>query len=619
MFSSLKGGAVTIFVGRIIEMLKKFFTVFLGSLTAIWFSILVFIGVVVIAVVTWIGSSKSSVVNRGSILYIELSGEIPDRYTTPTVQDVVLGEKTDAVGFDEIIRALQLAKVDPNIEGVYLNLKGSAMGLAMREELGTAFADFKKSGKWIVAYGDNYTQGDYFTATCADAVYINPSGSLSANGLAISIPFFKNALDKLGVEIQVIKVGTFKSAVEPFILTQMSDSARYQYDVMLGSFWNGYVDGVASNLKVGNDFKNKFSSMASTPMTAFTVPELIDSGLFTAAKYGYEMDLLLKTKVGGQEKPSYVSPRDYLATYPSKEIDRLMGKDNHIAVLYALGDIVDSGSGGIAGDVYAPLIVELADDDNVKGLVLRINSGGGSAFASEQIWASLEYFKSKDKPFVVSMGDVAASGGYYIACGADKIFADPATITGSIGIFGIIPYARELLNDKLGINFSVVETNPNALFPSLDRPLTAGQHAALEKSIHNGYDLFVSRVATGRNLTDAQVRRIAEGRVWAGATAHRLGLVDEMGGLQVAINEVASRVKLSNNDCIDYPANKLTPMEILLSATELRATFETAIRQSAATVLEISPEMVQQANKVLQRIRRMGSVQARMEDIIINN
>ena len=598
-------------------MLKKFFTVLLGSMAAIWLSFLIFIAIIFVAFMTWMSPSNSLKIEPGSILYLDMDGEITDRYTPLTIEDVLTGNTADRLSFDEIVRAIRLAKTDANIKGIYMNLRGSSMGLPLREELRSELAEFKKTGKWIVAYGDNYDQGDYYTASIADELYINPSGSLSADGLAVTVPFFKNALDKLGVEVQVIKVGTFKSAVEPFVLTQMSDSARMMYDALLNREWDEYVSNVVSDRRLGPEGDSLFREMAAAPMFGYTADELIDAKLFDNKLYAYQVENKLKQKAATDDKLKLVVPRDYLATYPEIGFGEAPAEKPHIAVLYAIGDIVDSGSEGIVGDEMAPLIARLADDENVKGLVLRINSGGGSAFASEQIWASLEYFKQKNKPFVVSMADVAASGGYYIACGGDRIFADPATITGSIGIFGIIPYAKELLNDKLGINFDVAETNPNAVLGRLDAPLTPAQHAALEKSIHNGYDLFISRVAQGRGMEDSAVRRIAEGRVWAGSTAQQIGLVDEMGGLADAVKYISGKCGLSVKDCIDYPQIELTPIELLLSMNLGKTSISYPLIKSLLHAINMSDKEIEASFNTVGRIKKMGTIQAKMEDISI--
>lgn len=599
-------------------MLKKFFTVFLGSMAAIWLSVLIFIGIAIIAAISLLNSSKQLAIEPGSVLCLDLTGDIEDRYTAPELEDILMQNEGSRIFFDEITEAVTLAKTDSNIKGIYLYLQGANMGLPMREELRSILADFKKSGKWIIAYADNYNQGDYYTASIADELYINPSGSLNANGLAATVPFFKNALDKLGVEVQVIKVGTFKSAVEPFILTQMSDSARMMYDVMLNTVWDNYVADVVKDRNLASSGDATFRAMAATPMFSYTPDELISAKLFSEKQYQYEVLNILKKKAGTDKELKLVKPHDYLESFAMMSLLNSKANKEHIALLYAIGDIVDTGKGGIVGDKMAPLITRLADDDNVKGLVLRINSGGGSAFASEQIWASLEYFKEKKKPFVVSMGDVAASGGYYIACGAEKIYADRATLTGSIGIFGIIPYAKELLNDKLGINIDVVETNSNAVLGRLDAPLTPAQRAALEKTIHNGYDLFINRVATGRKMEESAVRRIAEGRVWAGQTAKEIGLVDEMGGLNDALNYVAGKCGISVKDRVDYPEIEITPFEILASLTAgNNASLAESLTRTSFMSAGVSREALKAGAEIVGRLRQMSTVQAKMEDIKI--
>ncbi len=603
-------------------MLKRFFTVFLGSMAAIWLSILLLIGVVILAVAGFLTTGSGDPIKKNSVLHICLTGTITDRYEPPTVQDILMGLTDTPESFDEITEAIRLAAYDNNIKGIYLDLRDATVGFAMRQELRSALDDFKKtSGKWVVAYADNYNAGDYLTATSADEVYINPSGRLDANGMGVTVPFFKNALDKLGVDVQVIKVGTFKSAVEPFIMTQMSDSARMQYDVLLGSIWSGYVDDVVAGRGLPADSTAMFSRMAAMPMSAYSAQQLIDAKLINATKYAYEVQNLLKKKAGSTDKLLLVSPRKYLASMNSNLAETLKDKSDHIAVVYAVGDIVDTGKDGIVGDKMAPLIAKLADDEHVKGLVLRVNSGGGSAFASEQIWAALEYFKSKGKPFVASMGDVAASGGYYISCGADKIYADPATITGSIGIFGVIPYAKTLLNDKLGINFSVVETNPNAVFPRLDAPLTPDQYNWLNKTVHEGYDLFINRVATGRKMDDAAVRRIAEGRVWAGSTAKEIGLVDTMGGLYDAINDVAKQTGLDAERCVKYPLITESPLDMLLtiesSGGDPDAMTSTSRAASALRLLGVTAAELNEGAAIVTRMRNMSTIQAKMEDIKI--
>lgn len=608
-------------------MLKKFFTVFLGSMAAAWVTILLLGVIIIAAIYNRFLRPEEIKIESNSVLCIDLNGSIPERRLPMTANELLFGYDSGTPTMDEIRESLDRAVTDYRIKGVYIRLRGSSMGLAQREELGRELANFKsKSGKWVIAYADNYSQGDYYTATVADEVYINPYGRLTADGMSVSVPYFKGILDKLGIDIQVIRVGDFKSAVEPYTRTAMSDSARIQYQRLLDDMWNTYTEDVVANLKTHNDSVtvSRFSAMSAAPMMGYNADELVKAHLFTGAKYSYEVARYIKGKAGASGNEEWmVTPQRYLASFETQEPDKEdPTKYSHIAVIFAEGDIVDTGtdmSGDIIGDRLTPLIARMADDPKVKGLVLRVNSGGGSAFASEQIWSALEYFKSKKKTFVVSMGDVAASGGYYISAGADRIFAEKGTITGSIGIFGIIPYAQELLNDKLGITFSVVQTNDNAAFPRLDAPLTPQQHAALEKMITSGYDLFVSRVAAGRNMTVEQVDAIAGGRVWAGLSAKEIGLIDEFGGLQEAINYVASKSGLTASSVVGYPILESSALDAIAKLAGDRekpfidSTSSTQVLQS----LGLTPKEIKQVTDVLTRMRNMNTIQAKMEDMSV--
>ena len=363
------------------------------------------------------------------------------------------------------------------------------------------------SGKWVYAYSDNYGEGDYVIATTADCIALNPVGSIDIHGLGGMSPFFKGLLDKLGVKMQIIKVGTYKSAVEPYILTSMSQPAKEQMQQYIDSIWGYLVNTMAYNRQISSD---TIRAMASQMISTREAPTFIADGLADTLVYKRESDNILRDYLGLEEKQDLrlITPIEYLT---AKELTKFNSERKHIAVLYAIGEISDSGKEGIVGPDMVNQIVALADDDNVRGMVLRVNSPGGSAFASEQIWESLEYFKSKDKPLYISMGDYAASGGYYISCGGDSIFADQTTITGSIGVFGMIPDFSGLVTDKLGVTFTTVETNPNAVGISGFEPMSPAQQAAMQQSVDNIYELFTRRVAEGRGLEQDYVKSIAEG------------------------------------------------------------------------------------------------------------
>lgn len=537
-------------------MFKRYLAAFLGSLTAIWVSIIVtgvLFFVFMMFFVVGVGAGSGSPADA-SILRINLSGVINDRVSVPSVSELMLEDTEKAQSLETIIAAIREAAKDKKIKGIYLDCSGANMGYALREELIGALQEFKKSGKWIEAYSDSYTQGDYYVACAADNISLNPVGAVDVRGLAAQIPFFKNALDKLGVEMQIVKVGTFKSAVEPFIMNEPSEASVLQTRVYLDSIWNNMSSYMAGARSVSDATVNMWAdSIISTAPAKW----LSENKVVNKLEYRRQFEDRLCKLVDADEDDDLptITPDEYMKTRMTG-FDPVAGykkSGKHIAVLYATGDIVDNGEGGIVGSTMVPEIIDLADDDDVVGVVLRVNSGGGSAFASEQIWEALQYLKSKDKPLYVSMADYAASGGYYISCGADRIFAEPSTLTGSIGIFGMIPDIQGLLNDKIGINLSTVTTNANGDFPTITKAVTPYQTAKMQETIARGYDLFTKRCAQGRNIPQDSIKAIGEGRVWDGVTAKRIGLVDNLGGLQTAIRSLAKKMKYDNYQVVTYP------------------------------------------------------------------
>lgn len=598
-------------------MLKKIFASFIGSMAALWISgaaafflLFMFIGILAA------GDTTDSGYGKHSILYLDLTGEITDQYRPLTFQDAMMGYTEEAQSFEEILQSLRHAAKDENIDGIYINCGGSSLGYALREELVEAIKAFKKEAKdkFIIAYGDSYAQGDYYVATTADKIYVNPIGSVDVRGLAVQMPFFKDALDKLGVEMQIVKVGTFKSAVEPFILSQPSEPSLLQTHVFIDAIWDNMTETIARNRDVSQSDVNTW---ADSIIATARAEELISLNVVTAAKYRREVEDELKklTKIKDNETLRLVTPKEYLLTRsetPAGAFAKLLNKEEkHIAVLYAVGDIVDQGSTGIVGETMVPQIIDLADDDNVAGLVLRVNSGGGSAFASEQIWEALEYFKSKNKPFYVSMGDYAASGGYYISCGADRIYADANTITGSIGIFGMIPCAKKLANEHLGINFVTVQTNPNGDMGSIFEPLTPQQHNALQRAVDEGYALFTGRVASGRDLPVDSVFAIAEGRVWDGRTALKIGLVDELGSLGSAVKAMSKKLNMEDSRFVSYPKIELSPLDAFFAGA---GGMEAAQNMSldAFSFKALTPAETRRCVDLLRNINTVEPVQARM-------
>ncbi|MDE5662364.1 MAG: signal peptide peptidase SppA [Muribaculaceae bacterium] len=584
-------------------MLKRFFISLLGTVAGIWISIVlaIFGGALLLGVALGSTSTDNAVkVEKKSILYFDLSGNIDERYQKMEFFRMIQNIDNKSLTLDEMLRSLEAAADDDRIEGLYINCNGAAMGTASREELIEAIALFKESGKWVTAYSDTYSQGDYLVASTADSIFLNPVGAVDIHGVGGSTPFFKGLLDKLGIKMQIVKVGTFKSAVEPYILTSMSEPARLQMQQYCDSIWSYVAGTIADNRGIAEaDIRTLAPQMISTRQAeTFISDDLVDGLKYRRQVTDYLREL---TDIDADKAPRFVTPGDYLS---SNGGNFSMSKD-HIAVYYAVGEIVDSGNEGIVGETVTGDIVKLADDENVKGLVLRVNSPGGSAFASEQIWEALQYFKSKGKPLYVSMGDYAASGGYYISCGADTIFADRTTLTGSIGVFGMIPDASGLITDKFGVNFSTVETNPNAAGIGIAQGMTTAQHAAMQRSVDNIYDLFTSRVAEGRGMSQDSVKAIAEGRVWTGGRALELGLVDYLGSLGATIEAIAENLDMDPSHVVRYPNTEEKLWEKILresGSLDMEAPFDTETMETLYFI---------------KRLRSMNPIQARMEEIII--
>lgn len=585
-------------------MVKKFFISMLGSMAGFWISMLLLGLVGFSMLVSLFASSIGSeqiMVTDNSVLYIDLSGEVVERYQPSDPWTMLQQGSNTGEALVDILRSIREAKNDDNIIGIYINAAGVSIGKASVEEIIDALRDFKDSGKWVIAYGDNYSQTDYLIASLADAVYLNPIGSVDIHGLSVAVPHFKGLLDKLQVKMQVIRVGEFKSAVEPYILTDMSQPARLQMQVLLDSIW-GYERGVmaeARSLKVG-DVNDWIDSMIACRPTQFSVDHKVVDSLL----YRRQVEDLLRERCDIDEEDDLplITPTQYVSTLSNANSSK-----NHIAVLFACGDIVDSGKGGIVGADMVPEILALADDDNVKAMVLRVNSGGGSAFASEQIWEALEYFKSKGKKLYVSMGDYAASGGYYISCGADRIYADRSTLTGSIGVFGMIPDLSGLMNNHLGINFSEVYTQPKGFSISTNRKMETADSIAMQQHVNAVYDLFTSRVAECRNIPQDTVKAIGGGRVWAGGDGVRLGLVDQIGTLNDVINDLAEEINIEPDKVVFYP--------------NVEEDFMQKLARSAAGNVQINGYTVDagtlQLLQFVDYLRTMSPIQARMEPFVI--
>lgn len=526
-------------------MLKKFFMNLLSSFVGAWIAIGLFCVTIVIVVVGLVakagisqGDSGESM-TRHSVLTLDLNGEIEEREQPAELDymSLVQGNVKAPQTLDRLVTAIREAKDNKDIDMIYLKCGGVSAAAATLHALRDELADFKKSGKRIYAYADSYGNGGYYLASVADSVFMNPDGALGLSGLSSTALYFKDLLDKVGVKMQVFKVGTYKSAVEPYLYNEMSAPARAQLDTLLGNIWGVLAQEISNSRNIKVEQINKMINVDFLPLQDGKFCE--KSRLVDKVVYERTMDSRIAKAVGvDEDELNFVSPATLLG---STDWGMQYASKNQIAVLYACGEIMEGVKRGINCEVLVPIITKLADDDNVKGLVLRVNSPGGSVFGSTQIAEALGYFQSKGKPMAVSMGDYAASGGYWISCHADRIFADPTTITGSIGIFGMLPDVSGLAS-KIGVHPQSVSTNPEANFPLLTSPLTESQTAAMQSYIEKGYDRFITRVASGRRISPAKVRVIAEGRVWDGQKALELKLVDELGSLKDATEWVQKEV-----------------------------------------------------------------------------
>lgn len=525
-------------------MLKKFFLNFLSSFVGAWVALGLFCLVAVLVVIGLIGkagmsaASSAESVKKHSVLVLELNGEIDERETPADVDYMSLmqGELNTPQTLTSLISAIREAKDNKDVKMIYLKCGGLSAGTATLHSLREELSKFRESGKKIYAYSDMMGNGDYYISSLADSLFINPEGMVSLTGLTATSMYFKDLLDKVGIQVQIAKVGTYKSAVEPFISNEMSQPARAQLDTLLNNVWSVLLGDMAKSRRLKVPALNKMVS--DDYLSLKDGNDAVKLKLVDKAVYERTMDQRIADALGVEkEKVNFISPSTLSSMAEAKQA--LKTGDN-IAVLYAVGEIREGTKNGINCEVLVPVITELADDDDVKGMVLRVNSPGGSVFGSEQIAEALAYFQKKGKPLAVSMGDYAASGGYWISCHADRIFADATTITGSIGIYGMFPNASQLA-DKLGIHIQEVSTNPQASFPGLFKKMDESQMAQVQSYIEKGYERFINRVATGRKMKPSEVRVIAEGRVWDGKKALSLGLVDELGDLDQAIEWVRGK------------------------------------------------------------------------------
>lgn len=533
--------------------MKEFIKYTFATVTGIVLSVVVFTILGIITITGLLASSGTeTTVSDNSIFVLELNGELQERSDENPLEELIYGVDSSIYGLDDILSSIKKAKDNAKIKGIYLNTGTLSTSFASLEEIRNALLDFKESKKFIVAYADQYTQGMYYLASVADKIIVNPQGSLTWHGIASEPIFYKDLLSKIGIEMQVFKVGTYKSAVEPFTSTSMSDANREQVSAYINSIWGKLLADVSASRNISVDSLNSYADkiMEFQPAQEYMKTGLVDTLMYKDGVLSYLKQL---TNRDDDEKLKTLSLSEMI------NVNKHVPKDksgNIIAVYYAYGEIVDGVSATSTNYINSNKVIadlrKLRDDDDVKAVVLRVNSPGGSAFGSEQIWHEVVSLKEK-KPVVVSMGDYAASGGYYISCAASHIIAEPTTLTGSIGIFGMIPNMEGLLTDKLGLHFDVVKTNKFSNIGTFTRPFNNDERQALQNYINNGYNLFVKRCADGRNKSIEDIEKIAQGRVWTGEMAKNIGLVDELGGIDRAIDEAASRAKIKSYTTLNYP------------------------------------------------------------------
>ncbi len=580
--------------------MKQFFKFMFASMLGFVISgvILIFVLVGAIAGLASKGKKQEVNVETNSILKLNLNYAIPERTSNNSFKNFnfqTFESKNDA-GLDDVLKNIKKAAADDNIKGIYLELGINMNSFATLEEIRNELIDFKKSKKFVVAYGELADQKSYYLCSVADKVYLNPAGELVLNGLSSNVMYLKNMFEKIGVNPELIRHGKFKSAGEPLIADKMSDANREQISSYLGSLYHTMVNGIATaRKKQVSEVENIINQLL------IQHPEdAVKLGMSDGLKYDDEIETEFKKLIGNDENLKFVTLEKYSNT-PNINVST---SEDKIAIIYCDGEIVsgESGDDNMGSETIAKAIKKVRLDDKYKAIVLRINSPGGSAMASDVIWREVVLAK-KAKPIIVSMGSVAASGGYYIAAPADVIVAEPNTITGSIGVFGLMINAKELLNNKLGINVETVKFGEYADLGSIDRPLTTAERAIIQIGVDRIYDDFITKVAEGRKLKKEQVDSIAQGRVWAAIDAKKIGLVDEFGGLDKAIAIAKTKAKITDCRIINFPEMK-DPIETLISDMSGQASMFLTKRSLTAEQFKLYTDF--------EKIMHYRGVQARM-------
>ena len=540
------------------QFFKMFFAALLAGVVLMILPFILFIGFV--SAVASIGSQPEPTVRSSSTLVLDLSVPIMDRAVEDPMQMLssfaaLTGNISAPVGLRDLTEVIAYAAQDDSIEGISLTGESFGGGMAQLVAVRKALDEFRASGKYVTAYANLYSQGDYIAKSIADKIFLNPNGTVDFKGLSLSSTFFKGFEEKYGVGVQVFRTGKFKSAVEPFLLDKMSPENRRQSLELISTVWDTLSASVAASRGYDRDWIDRVASQR----LGFTAPGALECGLVDSLMYAEQYEQYLDS-LGGENRVKYAEYARYVATRPKGT----SGKDR-IAVVYAQGDIVygKGKAGQISEEGMRKAFEKAAADDKVKAVVLRVNSPGGVSITADNIWKMVEDIKA-EKPVVVSMGNYAASGGYYIACGADCIFAEPTTITGSIGVFAYVPNVEKLAA-RNGITTDEVSIYPNSADPTFLTPVSAGLSPVIQRSVEHTYAQFVSRVAQGRGLTFQQVDQIAQGRVWSGVSALEIGLVDRIGGLDDAIAYAAESAQIEDYAVVEYPKASSSSLESLFA------------------------------------------------------
>lgn len=571
------------------------------------FTTCVFVGMVAAA-----SSEETTTATKpGDVMILKINGEVTEvPASMPFLIDAMGGISMDnGLSLRGYLNAIECAKNDPNITGIYLNTDNMTAAPATYEALRNALADFRTAGKWIISYNESYSVGQYYVASVADSVYVNTIGGVAFDGMSSLLTYPKNLLDKLGVEMQIFRVGSFKSAVEPYMTDHISEANYLQTQTYLSNIWKVMAEEIAASR---NMTVEALDSLANEAVSYMIPSDLATTGLIDGQLYKTDVENILLAKIGQEKLQGHAVTAKQMVANASKQTATAGDK---VAILYASGEIATEAEGANDGIYYNNMIKDIraiADDENIKALVLRVNSPGGSAFASEQIWKALEDLKAK-KPLVVSMGDYAASGGYYISCMANYIVAEPNTLTGSIGVFGMIPNMGGLVSGKLGVNFEEVKTHQFGSLHTM-RAATDAEKAKVQRGVEFTYDLFTKRCAEGRGMEQDSIKAIAGGRVWTGSDAVKIGLVDELGGLNVAVAKAAELASLTegNYSRAIYPFEK-SKMETLMELLNEKAD-DISIR-IADVVLGTTPAD-REALKFIKSIQRADRIQARSFDAV---